>query len=41
MAIKKPPICQAGSAETFVGSTATGREHIYSIHFYRFCQGKT
>ena len=26
--IKKPLICQAGSAEAFAGSPATGREHI-------------
>lgn len=26
--IKKPLICQAGSAEAFAGSLATGREHI-------------
>jgi len=25
--MKKPLICQAGSAETFAGSPATGREH--------------
>ena len=25
--IKKPLICQAGSAEAFVGSAAAGREH--------------
>ena len=27
--IKKPLICQAGSAEAFVGSSATGREQLY------------
>ena len=27
MDIKKPPIYQAGSAEAFVDSTATGRKH--------------
>lgn len=31
MDIKKPLICQAGSAEAFVDSTATGREQ----HYYR------
>ncbi len=25
--MKKPLICQAGSAEAFAGSSATGREH--------------
>jgi len=34
MGIKKPLICQAGSAEAFVGSTATGREHII-VYGYR------
>lgn len=29
MRIKKPLIRQAGSAEAFVGSAATGREHVY------------
>lgn len=28
MDIKKPLICQAGSAEAFVGSAATGRERL-------------
>ena len=27
--IKKPLICQAGSAEAFAGSPATGREQTY------------
>jgi hypothetical protein len=27
--IKKPLICQAGSAEAFAGSPATGREQFY------------
>jgi hypothetical protein len=26
----KPLICQAGSAEAFAGSPASGREHIYN-----------
>jgi len=40
MVIKKPPICQAGSAEAFVDSTATGRERINLISFIRFRQQK-
>jgi hypothetical protein len=31
--IKKPLICQAGSAEAFAGSSATGRKrHVYSVY---------
>ncbi|HZM06552.1 MAG TPA: hypothetical protein VFC44_26420 [Candidatus Saccharimonadales bacterium] len=30
---EKPQIRQAGSAEAFVGSTATGREHHHYRHF--------
>jgi hypothetical protein len=32
MRVKKPLIRQAGSAEAFVDSTATGREHFDYIH---------
>ena len=38
--IKKPLICQAGSAEAFAGSTATGREHFYSTYLIGFVKGK-
>jgi hypothetical protein len=38
--IKKPLICQAGSAEAFAGSTATGREHFHYIHIIGFVKGK-
>ena len=39
MGIKKPPICQAGSAEAFVDSTATGREH-NKLYTFRSVQSR-
>jgi hypothetical protein len=38
--IKKPLICQAGSAAAFAGSTAFGREQIYYRFFILTCQQK-
>lgn len=37
--IKKPLIRQAGSAEAFLNSATTGREHIYYHLFSSFCKG--
>jgi len=34
MGIKKPLICQAGSAEAFLDSTATGRECLKYIYIF-------
>ena len=33
MGIKKPLICQAGSAEAFLDSTATGRELLHGSYY--------
>jgi hypothetical protein len=33
MDIKKPLICQAGSAEAFLDSTATGREQLHDSDY--------
>jgi len=40
MDIKKPLICQAGSAEAFLDSAATGREHFNFIHTIGFVKKK-
>jgi len=39
MGIKKPLICQAGSAEAFLDSAATGREHYKYIYIIGFVKG--
>ena len=35
MGIKKPLICQAGSAEAFLDSAATGREQLHGSYYIR------